>query len=229
MPRMPSTKGSGCTSPRSPSNSTNAIGNIIAEGQRANVAFPASPGRAAQADLHQAVQGIEGRRPYRAQSRHVAGPLEPGQAREVPRPDRPLLLRLNEKNVVARSARPATANTVSTIFLPQRRRQVRHLPQQRREEVSGRRLLHHGGREVGDRCPSRRSGRPLLPLVLPLARSEPVNGLGWKAFTTVIERIKTHLRDRVVWMRSSGITDHYRRPTGGASWIRCSAKVPSPD
>lgn len=42
----------------------------------------------------------------------------------------------------------------------------------------------------------------------------PVNGLGWKAFTTVIQRIKQHLQDRVVWMRPSEITDRYQKADG---------------
>jgi len=42
----------------------------------------------------------------------------------------------------------------------------------------------------------------------------PVNGLGWSAFTTVIERINRHLRDRVVWMRPSEITARYHAAGG---------------
>ena len=37
----------------------------------------------------------------------------------------------------------------------------------------------------------------------------PVNGLGWQAFVTVIDRIQTHFGDRVVWMRPSDITSRY--------------------
>jgi hypothetical protein len=35
----------------------------------------------------------------------------------------------------------------------------------------------------------------------------PVNGVGWEAFTQVIRRVQRHLRDRVVWMRPSAYTD----------------------
>jgi hypothetical protein len=35
----------------------------------------------------------------------------------------------------------------------------------------------------------------------------PVNGVGWTAFTQVIQRIQKHLRDQVVWMRPSEYTD----------------------
>jgi hypothetical protein len=42
----------------------------------------------------------------------------------------------------------------------------------------------------------------------------PVSGLGWSAFTTVIDRINRHLRDRVVWMRPSEITDRYHAAGG---------------
>ena len=37
----------------------------------------------------------------------------------------------------------------------------------------------------------------------------PTKGVGWPAFVTVVERIKRHLSDRVVWMRPSEITDRY--------------------
>ena len=36
----------------------------------------------------------------------------------------------------------------------------------------------------------------------------PVNGVGWQAFTQVIQRIQTHLRDEVIWMRPSEYTDN---------------------
>lgn len=43
----------------------------------------------------------------------------------------------------------------------------------------------------------------------------PVRGVGWRAFVTVIERIQEHLRDRVVWMRPSDITHRYH---AGGGW-----------
>ncbi len=42
----------------------------------------------------------------------------------------------------------------------------------------------------------------------------PAKGVGWRAFTTVVERIRRHLGDRVVWMRPSEITDHYHQTAG---------------
>jgi hypothetical protein len=35
----------------------------------------------------------------------------------------------------------------------------------------------------------------------------PVNGVGWTAFTQVIQRIQKHLRDQLIWMRPSAYTD----------------------
>jgi hypothetical protein len=37
----------------------------------------------------------------------------------------------------------------------------------------------------------------------------PAKGVGWPAFTKVVERIGTHLRDRVIWLQPSEITDRY--------------------
>jgi len=45
----------------------------------------------------------------------------------------------------------------------------------------------------------------------------PAKGVGWRAFTAVIERIRTHLGDQVVWMRPSDITNRYHQ-TGGWSF-----------
>jgi hypothetical protein len=42
----------------------------------------------------------------------------------------------------------------------------------------------------------------------------PAKGVGWKAFVSVVERIGKHLRDRVVWMRPSGISDRYHAAGG---------------
>jgi hypothetical protein len=42
----------------------------------------------------------------------------------------------------------------------------------------------------------------------------PPKGVGWPAFTTVVERIKKHLRGRVVWLRPSEITDRYHAAGG---------------
>ncbi len=43
----------------------------------------------------------------------------------------------------------------------------------------------------------------------------PAKGVGWKAFRTVVERVRKHLGDRVVWMRPSEITECYHR---GGDW-----------
>lgn len=42
----------------------------------------------------------------------------------------------------------------------------------------------------------------------------PAKGVGWQAFVTVIERIRQHLGDRVVWMRPSDITTRYHAASG---------------
>ena len=36
----------------------------------------------------------------------------------------------------------------------------------------------------------------------------PVNGVGWEAFTNLVRRVKRFLGDQVVWMRPSEFTDH---------------------
>jgi hypothetical protein len=36
----------------------------------------------------------------------------------------------------------------------------------------------------------------------------PVNGVGWKAFTQVVQRAQKHLHEEVIWMRPSEFTDH---------------------
>jgi hypothetical protein len=36
----------------------------------------------------------------------------------------------------------------------------------------------------------------------------PVNGVGWKAFTRVVQRVEKHLHEEVIWMRPSEFTDH---------------------
>ncbi|MCY3022645.1 MAG: hypothetical protein NTW87_26995, partial [Planctomycetota bacterium] len=46
----------------------------------------------------------------------------------------------------------------------------------------------------------------------------PAKGVGWRAFTTVIERIRKHLPERVVWMRPSDISDRYHK-AGGWSFL----------
>jgi|GEM_PF-649993 len=42
----------------------------------------------------------------------------------------------------------------------------------------------------------------------------PAKGVGWRAFTTVVERIRKHLRERVVWMRPSDVTQRYHTASG---------------
>ena len=42
----------------------------------------------------------------------------------------------------------------------------------------------------------------------------PAKGVGWKAFTTVVKRIRKHLSGRVAWMRPSDITDRYHKAGG---------------
>jgi hypothetical protein len=42
----------------------------------------------------------------------------------------------------------------------------------------------------------------------------PAKGVGWRAFVTVVERIRTHLSDRIVWMRPSEIAGRYQAAGG---------------
>jgi hypothetical protein len=42
----------------------------------------------------------------------------------------------------------------------------------------------------------------------------PANGVGWRAFTTVVRRIRKHVQERVVWMRPSDITNRYHNSGG---------------
>ena len=42
----------------------------------------------------------------------------------------------------------------------------------------------------------------------------PAKGVGWKAFTAVVDRIRTHLHGRVLWMRPSDVTDRYEAADG---------------
>lgn len=42
----------------------------------------------------------------------------------------------------------------------------------------------------------------------------PAKGVGWRVFQTVIERIRQHFGDRVVWMRPSDITNRYHAAGG---------------
>jgi len=43
----------------------------------------------------------------------------------------------------------------------------------------------------------------------------PGKGVGWRAFTAVVQRIRKHLQERVVWMRPSDITNRYHE---AGSW-----------
>ena len=42
----------------------------------------------------------------------------------------------------------------------------------------------------------------------------PASGVGWQAFTAVVQRIRKHLHDRVVWLRPSDVTDRYHAAGG---------------
>ncbi len=47
----------------------------------------------------------------------------------------------------------------------------------------------------------------------------PAQGIGWPAFTTVVERIGQHLQGQVVWLRPSDITGRYHA-AGGWSFLK---------
>jgi hypothetical protein len=59
-----------------------------------------------------------------------------------------------------------------------------------------------------------RSGAPYCLWYAHWQGLNPAKGVGWPAFTTVIERIHKHLRDRTIWMRPSDITDRYHTAAG---------------
>ena len=42
----------------------------------------------------------------------------------------------------------------------------------------------------------------------------PGNGVGWKAFTTVVDRVRTHLAGRVAWMRPADVAAQYHKAGG---------------
>jgi hypothetical protein len=52
-----------------------------------------------------------------------------------------------------------------------------------------------------------RAGAPYCLFYAHWQGLNPGNGVGWQAFTQVIERVEKHLKDQVVWMRPSEYTD----------------------
>jgi hypothetical protein len=52
-----------------------------------------------------------------------------------------------------------------------------------------------------------RAGAPYALFYTHWQGLNPANGVGWLAFTQVIQRIQRHLRDQVLWMRPSEYTD----------------------
>jgi len=42
----------------------------------------------------------------------------------------------------------------------------------------------------------------------------PAKGVGWQAFTTVVGRIRKHLRERVVWLRPSEVSERFHKAGG---------------
>lgn len=59
-----------------------------------------------------------------------------------------------------------------------------------------------------------RNGAPYFLFYAHWQGLNPANGVGWSAFTTVIDRIRAYLGDRVTWMRPSEIAERYRRASG---------------
>jgi len=59
-----------------------------------------------------------------------------------------------------------------------------------------------------------RSGAPYCIWYAHWQGLNPAKGVGWPAFTTVVERISKYLRERVVWMRPSDITNRYHAAAG---------------
>jgi hypothetical protein len=59
-----------------------------------------------------------------------------------------------------------------------------------------------------------RSGDPYCIWYMHWQGANPINGLGWAAFRTVVERIERHLQGQITWMRPSEVTDHYHAAGG---------------
>ncbi len=57
-----------------------------------------------------------------------------------------------------------------------------------------------------------RAGRPYCFFHAHWQGLNPANGVGWEPFKLVVQRIKEHLGDRVVWMRPSQFTDYWHDP-----------------
>ncbi len=60
-----------------------------------------------------------------------------------------------------------------------------------------------------------RAGSPYCLFYAHWQGLNPVNGVGWNAFTQVVRRVQRYLRDQVVWMRPSQLTDHLLAASGG--------------
>ena len=56
-----------------------------------------------------------------------------------------------------------------------------------------------------------RAGAPHCVLYGHWQGLNPVNGVGWKAFQQVVQRVRKHFADRVVWMRPSALSDLYHQ------------------
>jgi hypothetical protein len=62
-----------------------------------------------------------------------------------------------------------------------------------------------------------RAGAPRCVLYAHWQGLNPVNGVGWKAFKQVVQRVKKHFADRVIWMRPSALSDlHHSGATSHA-------------
>jgi len=59
-----------------------------------------------------------------------------------------------------------------------------------------------------------RSGAPYCIWYAHWQGLNPAKGVGWPAFTTVVQRINKHLAGQVIWMRPSDITERYHGASG---------------
>ena len=187
------------------------FGSIIAEGARAGVKFTGLTWPGCGCDVCTRRYAELRRRTQGAQPCHVDRLAQSGQRGEVPWPHRALFLRLQRD----RLRHPSQGG---------RRRACRLRPDAQRQGL----FWHLGEQPVrvdpdyyisanGKSGIVVRHVEAHAPYCLWYSHWQglnPAKGVGWRAFRTVVERIGKHLRDRVVWMRPSEITDRYHAAGG---------------
>ena len=173
--------------------------------------------------LHAAVRRAAGRRPQRAEPRHVEGPAQPGQGREVPRPHRPVLLRFQRDATTASTARPATGQYGVYDLMPNA---VDHFGiwENNPKRVDPDYYITDDGKS-GIIVRHVQAGAPYCIWYAHWQGLNPAKGVGWPAFTTVVERIRKHLRDVSSGCGPARSRIAITRPAGGGSWQASDAAI----